>query len=59
MESAIGFFGIFGVLFSLLPLILAVILLRWVFLIKRNSDEQVKQNREIISLLKKREDVER
>lgn len=59
MESAFGFFGFFGFLFSLLPLVLAVILIRLVFLIKRNSDEQVTQNREIISLLKQKKDVEK
>jgi preprotein translocase subunit YajC len=47
-----GFFGILGILSSLLPLVLAIIVMRWVFILKRNSIEQVKQNEEMISLLK-------
>ncbi len=42
-------------LFTFLPIIILAFLIRWVRLIKVNSDIQVKQNEEIISLLKKRD----
>lgn len=46
-------FSLFGLLMALLPLILAILVLKWIFSIKKNTDEQVKQNREIIDLLKR------
>lgn len=34
------------------PLIIAAMVVRWIRMIKTNSDEQVLQNKEIIALLK-------
>ena len=34
------------------PLIIAALVVRWIRIIKNNSDEQVTQNKEIIALLK-------
>jgi len=34
------------------PLIIAAMVVRWIRIIKNNSDEQVTQNKEIIALLK-------
>lgn len=48
-------FGLVGIIFSLLPLVLAILLIKWLFNIKQNSDEQVRQNKEIISLLRVQE----
>lgn len=47
-----NFGDILGTLFVFLPLILAALLLRWVRIIRVNSEIQIKQNKEIISLLK-------
>ncbi|WP_227940357.1 hypothetical protein [Alkalihalobacillus deserti] len=46
------FYSVIGILTTLLPLILAIIITRWLFILKRNSNEQMKQNEEIITLLK-------
>jgi hypothetical protein len=46
------FFSVIGILTTLIPLVLAIVLTRWLFVIKRNSNEQLKQNEEIITLLK-------
>lgn len=46
------FFSVIGMLVTFLPLILAIVLTRWIFVLKRNSNEQIKQNEEIIRLLK-------
>ncbi|SER56801.1 hypothetical protein [Salipaludibacillus aurantiacus] len=45
-------YSIFGLLIFLLPLILIILVIRWIFIIKEKSEEQVKQNKEIIALLK-------
>ncbi|MFC0469093.1 hypothetical protein ACFFHM_00550 [Halalkalibacter kiskunsagensis] len=47
------FFSVIGIVTTLGPFILAIVLLRWLFVIKRNSNEQLKQNEEIITLLNK------
>ena len=52
MELIGGLFTIFGLLLSLIPLILGILLVIWVFQIRQNSTEQVRQNNEIIALLK-------
>ncbi|WP_179966064.1 hypothetical protein [Lysinibacillus antri] len=41
-----------GLLFPLIPILLAALLLRWVRIIRINSEIQIEQNKEIISLLK-------
>lgn len=41
------------IILPILPFVLLVFIFYWVHIIKVNSDEQVKQNEEIISLLKK------
>lgn len=46
-----------GVLFTLLPVIVVAFIIRWVRLIKVNSDIQIEQNKEIIALLKREKDV--
>ena len=47
-----GTVNVIGFFVSLIPLIVAVVLIMWIYRIKTNSDEQVEQNKEIISLLK-------
>ncbi|MBA2176120.1 hypothetical protein H0266_14580 [Halobacillus locisalis] len=41
-------------LFTFIPVILVAFLIRWIRLIKVNSDIQVEQNKEIIALLKEK-----
>lgn len=49
----ITFGGIIGYLFSLLlPLLIVAFFIRWVRLLKINSDKQVEQSKEIIELLR-------
>lgn len=43
---------IIGLLFALLPVLLVALVLRWIRIIRINSDLQIEQNKEIISLLK-------
>lgn len=50
------FFSVIGIATTLLPLILAVLITRWLFVLKRNSSEQIKQNEEMITLLKELND---
>jgi hypothetical protein len=40
------------IVFYLIPIVLVALVIRWIRLIKLNSEEQIQQNREIISLLK-------
>lgn len=51
-----GFTGdqaaIVSALFTLLPILLVALLLRWVRIIRVNSEIQIEQNKEMISLLK-------
>ncbi|QKX50084.1 hypothetical protein HF394_05500 [Planococcus glaciei] len=42
----------FTVLFGFLPLLILAFIFRWVRQLKINSETQIKQNKEIISLLK-------
>ncbi len=44
--------GIIGALFALIPILLVALVLRWVRIIRMNSEIQTEQNKEIISLLK-------
>ncbi|GGM18327.1 hypothetical protein GCM10011351_00140 [Paraliobacillus quinghaiensis] len=47
-------FALFSILFVYVGVPLVIIyLLIWVYQIKKNSDQQIKQNNEIIDLLKK------
>ena len=46
-------FGLFGIIISFLPFILSILVIRWIFFIKKNSDELVRQNNEMIALLKR------
>ncbi|MDV2682864.1 hypothetical protein RYX56_00605 [Alkalihalophilus lindianensis] len=39
------------IVFYLVPIVLVALVIRWVRLIKVNSDEQVQQNKQIITLL--------
>jgi len=39
------FFSVIGIITTFLPLILAVLLTRWLFVLKRNSSEQIKTKR--------------
>jgi hypothetical protein len=41
-----------GAFLYLIPIILVALVIRWIRLIKLNSEEQVKQNKEIITLLR-------
>lgn len=52
MEMVGGLFALFGLMLSLIPLVIAILLVIWVYQIRQNSAEQVKQNNEIIRLLK-------
>ncbi|PYZ94890.1 hypothetical protein CR194_05035 [Salipaludibacillus keqinensis] len=52
MYSLVG-----GIIF-LIPLIIAILLIKWLFNIKQNSDEQIRQNKEIISMLRAKENRE-
>ncbi|WP_169834558.1 hypothetical protein [Paenisporosarcina indica] len=45
----------FPVLLSLLPLLILALVFRWVRQIKKNSETQVEQNKQIISLLQQME----
>ncbi|ENQ3105839.1 hypothetical protein SAMN04488168_12634 [Bacillus sp. 491mf] len=40
-----------GALFTMLPIFVLVFVLRWIRFIYLNSEEQIKQNEQIISLL--------
>ena len=44
--------GLISFIISLFPLIAAVVIIVWIYRMKQNSDEQVEQNKEIITLLK-------
>lgn len=44
--------AIVGALFTLIPILLVALLLRWVRIIRVNSEVQIEQNKEMISLLK-------
>ncbi|MFJ3386114.1 MULTISPECIES: hypothetical protein [unclassified Lysinibacillus] len=44
--------GMVGALFALIPILLVALVLRWVRIIRVNSEIQIEQNKEIISLLK-------
>ncbi|SOC44562.1 hypothetical protein [Ureibacillus acetophenoni] len=44
--------AIVGALFTLIPILLVTLLIRWVRIIRVNSEIQVEQNKEIITLLK-------
>ncbi|MFY3792327.1 hypothetical protein ACOQFO_11695 [Ureibacillus sp. MALMAid1270] len=44
--------AIIDVLFTLIPILIVALLLRWVRIIRVNSEIQIEQNKEIISLLK-------
>ncbi|GEL07052.1 hypothetical protein [Salisediminibacterium halotolerans] len=48
-------FNFVGLLISLVPFIIMILAFKWLFNIKKNSDEQVKMNREILSLLQEQE----
>lgn len=47
-----------GGIFLLIPILIAAFVLRWVRIIRINSDLQIKQNEEIIELLKTRQSIE-
>lgn len=49
-ENKMG--DLIGGIFFLIPIILAAFVLRWVRIIRINSEIQIKQNEEIIDLLK-------
>jgi hypothetical protein len=49
--------GIIPALVTLLPLLILAFVLRWVRQIKINSDIQVEQNKQIISILQKNEKI--
>jgi len=51
-------FSLVGGIISLIPLIIAILLIKWLFNIKQNSDEQIRQNKEIISMLRAKENRE-
>lgn len=40
-----------GALFTMIPIVVLVFVLRWIRFIYLNSEEQIKQNEQIISLL--------
>ncbi|TCW59262.1 hypothetical protein EC917_101522 [Bacillus thuringiensis] len=44
-------FSILGFLISMIPLLLIILVLRWVRFIYQNSEKQVEQNEKIIELL--------
>jgi len=44
--------AIIGSLFTIIPILLVALLLRWVRIIRVNSEIQIEQNKEIIALLK-------
>ncbi|MED2036903.1 hypothetical protein P4V58_06620 [Bacillus wiedmannii] len=44
-------FSIIGFLISMIPLLLIILVLRWVRFIYQNSEKQVEQNEKIIELL--------
>jgi ribosomal protein L30/L7E len=52
LGSSMGMGSLFGFLFSLLPLLILAFVLRWIRLLKINSERQVEQNEEIIGLLR-------
>ena len=49
-ESKVG--DIIGLLFALIPILLVALVLRWVRIIRINSDLQIEQNREMIAILR-------
>jgi hypothetical protein len=49
--------GVIPALITLLPLFILALVLRWVRQIKINSDIQVEQNKQIISILQKGEKI--
>ncbi len=44
-------FSVFGMIIALLPILIVVVVLRWVRFIYQNSEKQVEQNEKIIELL--------
>ncbi|MFY3791931.1 hypothetical protein ACOQFO_09595 [Ureibacillus sp. MALMAid1270] len=44
--------AIIGSLFTIIPILLVALLIRWVRIIRVNSEIQIEQNKEIIALLK-------
>jgi hypothetical protein len=50
---AASFLGLFSLLITMVVPVAMIILLIWIYQIKKNSDIQVEQNKEIIELLKK------
>lgn len=44
-------FSIIGFLISILPLLLILLIIRWIRFIYQNSEKQVEQNEKIIELL--------
>lgn len=44
-------FSIFGIILTLLPIVVAVFVLGWIRCIYQNSEKQVEQNEKIIELL--------
>ena len=52
--NAINMYGIFYFLIMIaVPLLLFVFLIKWIYQIKKNSETQVQQNKEISQLLKR------
>ncbi|MEN2768670.1 hypothetical protein [Ornithinibacillus xuwenensis] len=50
--SSIGISGVLlSLLFLVIPIVLFILLLIWIYQIKSNSDVQLKQNQRIIELL--------
>lgn len=47
-----GMIAMIGPLFGLIPILLVALILRWVRIIRINSEIQIEQNKEIISVLK-------
>lgn len=47
-----GIASLIGIIVYLFPFIAALLVMVWLYRIKQNSDEQVAQNQEIITLLK-------
>ncbi|CAM5222874.1 YvrJ-like protein OS=Ureibacillus acetophenoni OX=614649 GN=SAMN05877842_12134 PE=4 SV=1 [Ureibacillus acetophenoni] len=44
--------AIIGSLFTIIPILLVALIIRWVRIIRVNSEIQIEQNKEIIALLK-------
>ena len=52
MNFSGGTVAMIGPLFTLIPILLVALVLRWVRIIRINSEIQIEQNKEIISVLK-------